>query len=198
MQVLIEFFFGSSNTQLDYLTWVPLNERGDLKAENVLFQRFSDSINGYAISFPEHWQLDNVDSTNFFLAPYMTDGMRPTIAITPNQSPISTDLNVYGKYVLDELSKVKTDITGTIENKAITFQQMPAYEMTYYRLRTFNEGRTYIKQAIRAYVFFRNNIAYLVEYRNGIGDFEKSKALVDRSIETLNFRLPCTSFCVSW
>ncbi len=197
METLLQFFFGRFNTELDYLIWVPLNERGELKAENAKFQSFTDSPNGWSMLFPEHWTIDKIDSTVFFLAPYTMDGIRPSIAITPNQQPTSTKLDRYVDYILDELPKVKVDIDGSIESNKTTFHNQPAYRITYNRLRTFDGGRTYIKQIIDSIVFFNNGIAYLIEYRNGIADFDKTKPLTDRAIETFQFEEICTNYCIS-
>lgn len=196
LQLILEVFFIRSNSQLNYLVWVPLNQRGDLNADNAKFQSHSDPTNGWSILFPEHWEIDYVGSTIFFLAPYSTDGIRSTIAITPNQSPTSLNLETYIDYVITELVKIKTDISGPVEKTSIQFQNQPAYKITYKRLRTFNGGRTYITQPNESLVFFRNNIAYMVEYRNGLAEFNAGKTLSDKIINTLKFGPVCTMNCM--
>ena len=197
METLVQIFFGRFNAELNYLIWVPLNERGELKADNAKLQSFTDSPNGWSILFPEHWTIDGVEGTVFFLAPYTTDGIRPSIAVTPNQKPVSTKLSKYIDYILTELPNVKKDITGPVESKETTFHGMPAYRIIYNRLRTFDEGKTYIKQTTDSIIFINDGIAYLVEYRNGIGDFEKTKPLAEKAIDTFRFEKICTSMCIS-
>ncbi len=193
MEALLTYMLGSSNIQLNYLIWVPLNERGDLKADNAKFQSFSDPLHGYSIDFPEHWEMDFVDASAFYIAPYATDGIRPNIVVTFNMKPEYSELERYSKYLAELLPKEKTDISGDIQRVKTTFQGETAYKLTYDRLRTFDGGRTYVKQQNQSLVFFRNDIIYLVEYRNGIKDYEKTLPLAMRSIETMRFKKPCTT-----
>ncbi|MDO8482971.1 MAG: PsbP-related protein [bacterium] len=197
VDLVLWLVFGPVDAQSRYFSWVPLKERGDLKAENAKMDSFSNSQFGYSILYPQHWDIDSVDSTIFFFAPYMTDGIYQSITVTPNTAPSSTNLDLYVEEIYNELPKVKTDITGAVDKKQTTFKGEPAYQISYNRLRTFDGGKTYIKQIIHSIIFFRNNLAYLVEYRNGVEDFEKSKALADRIINTLEFSPPCTINCVT-
>lgn len=196
-EALLSLMVGRSRTEFEYFTWVPLNERGDLKAANVILQSYTDSANGYSILFPMHWEQDHIDTTHFFIAPYMTDGLRLSIAITPNPAPATTNIDAYIESFAADLLKYKTDITGGIARKKIVFKDQPAYELIYSRLRTFDEGRTYIKQTERAYVFIYRSIAYFVEYKNAVADFEKGKDIADRILDTFRFETICTGFCIS-
>ncbi|MDE2038115.1 MAG: hypothetical protein KGI69_02770 [Patescibacteria group bacterium] len=198
LEAAVDVLFGIHDEGSDYLAWTPLNQRSDLNPQNFKSQSFSDPVDGYSILYPEKWDMDVGSSpTIFLLAPYATDGIRPDIAITPNKAPISFDLDIYASSFLSKLKSVKTDITGDVVSKQTTFQNQPAYEIAYDRLRTFDGGRTYIKQTDRSILFFRNNIAYLVEYRNGVGDFQNTEALADTIINSLEFSVPCTGICTS-
>ncbi|KKU67883.1 MAG: hypothetical protein UX89_C0011G0006 [Parcubacteria group bacterium GW2011_GWA2_47_16] len=197
VELVLRLVFGPTDAQARYFSWVPLKERGDLRAENAKMDSLSNAQFGYSIQYPQHWDIDNVDSTIFFFAPYMIDGIYQSVTVTPNAAPSSTNLDLYVQEIYNELPKVKTDITGVVDKKQTTFKGEPAYEINYNRLRTFDGGKTYIKQIIHSIIFFRNNIAYLVEYRNGVEDFEKSKTLADRIINTLEFTPPCTINCVT-
>ena len=196
MQMLLQLFFGRSNTELDYLLWIPLNERGELKSENAKLKTLMDPANGWSILYPDHWAIEYLESTTFFFAPYTTDGIRPSVAITPNHNPQNANLDKYIDYILEELPKVKKDLTGEVESKKITFLGKPAYQVKYNRLRTFDDGRTYIKQTTDSIIVMNDGRAYLIEYRNGIADFPKSKPLADKIIETFRFEELCTKNCI--
>lgn len=197
MESLLQLFLGRFNAELDYRLWVPLNMRGELNVDNAKFKSISDPANGWSILYPDYWTIEFVESTTFFMAPYTTDGFRPSIAITPNHKPMSTKLDKYADYILEELPKVKKDILSeSIESKKATFNGVSAYHIAYDRMRTFDGGRTYIKQVTDSFVFLNKGIAYMVEYRNGIADFDKTKPLADKILGTFQFEELCTKNCI--
>lgn len=196
METAIAVLFGNS-TESNYLIWVPLNQRGDLNVANVKWNGFAATLSGYSMQYPDKWQIDLVDSTTFFLAPLSADGIRATIAITPNLTPFTTNLDSYMTTYIEDLKKVKTDISGAVTSNQTTFLGQPAYKVSHKRLRTFNEGRTYVTQMNESYIFIRNGIIYLVEYRNGVSDFEKTRALAEKTIGTMKFGPICSKNCSS-
>ncbi len=179
----------------EYYAWVPLNKRSDLNPTLAKMNGLAILGEGYSIQYPEHWTFERVEQSEFIWAPYSNDGVKPAIVITANLTPYTTDLDVYTRDIIESLPKVKADVSGEIKSAKVTFLGQPAYKLSYKRLRTNNGGRTYSTQQNESHVFFRNGFVYLVEYRNGVLDFEATRPLVEKTINTLKFGQPCSQNC---
>lgn len=111
---------------------------------------------GYSISYPKTWEIDTQSeassTTMFFMDPNQGNGLlRTSVVITtahlPAPQSMETTVSNYKQAL--EYNKTKEEQDVLLEDYSTTFMGFLAHEFISTKLRSFDEGKTFIKRKQR-------------------------------------------------
>lgn len=176
----------------EYELWTPLAVRSDLQAaENIKMISYIDPVYAFTLQYPEGWIVDVSDADGmysaFFIAPAISNKLRGSVAVNITRQ---SGLNLESMIVQEESarqSQVEAQWVTTSKIQII-FQGHPAYELISTKLRTFDGGKTYLKQKTKSILFLIGDLVYSIEYKHNVDDFDQFKPLGDRILNTILIR----------
>ncbi len=161
---------------------------------------YTDSVYGFSIKYPADWQIDPENTNSpysiFFIAPVVENaspaqGLRGSVVVNITERPAPQDFEEVSREfeseVAYEATTLKDDWT-ILSKESITFLGLPAYQYSTTKLRTFDNGQTFVTQQSQTILFVKNNLIYDVEYKNDVADFDLMKPLGDQIISTLKIK----------
>ncbi|MBM3257335.1 MAG: hypothetical protein FJY98_03365 [Candidatus Liptonbacteria bacterium] len=178
--------------------WIPLSMRQDLQpADNIPLVNYKDAKYGFTIQYPVGWEVFKESTDDlysiFFIAPAVQTGNKLRGSVVVNVAILQS--------VESSAEAVGRGFEGQVVNDAknlgnqwiikektkIEFAGLPAYRFASTKLRTFDEGKTYVRQVQEDTLFTRSGLVYDLAYKHNSDNFESLKPLGERVLNTFDF-----------
>ncbi|MDP3996784.1 MAG: hypothetical protein Q8P86_03780 [bacterium] len=177
-----------------YQIWTPLSARYDLQPlQNIRFASYTDPLFQYTMRYPEGWEIDMTQKdalrSVFFIAPAISNNaLRGSVVVNAAYVGETAESSLENIVNQEENFK-KAEPGGEILSKeAVSFKGYPAYKLVSLKLRTFDGGKSYIKQKTQSIMFKAGPELYNLDYKHNPDDFEQFKLLGEEILSTIVIR----------
>ncbi len=164
--------------------------------EAVLGQKYSDPKFQFTLYYPAGWQVSIDDNglpySVFFIAPDQVgapNGLRGSVIVNVFPDPSGNNLKVLSDQFKQQMQAVAASSgnqwTVVSENDEAKLGMLPAVSCITTKLRTFDNGATYVKEKSEIFLLIKNGLGYDVEYNNDMYKFDAMKSLAEKIIATL-------------
>ncbi len=158
---------------------------------------YSDRRYFFSVQYPSDWET-YAETTGrpysiFFIGPNLSlsAGLRGSVVVNISENNTPQDLKLIASQFEQQIQE-QADTQGNqwkiLSKSTDTFLSLPAFQYVTTKLRTFDNGKTYVKQESKIILFTKGNLVYDVEYKNDIDNFDRMLATGDQVIASLQIK----------